>query len=399
MKGFRERSEVAAVLRLIDARTIALAAESVPAIGAAGRVLAERIVSPVDVPAFARAAMDGYAVRSADTGTRRVIGTALPGEPFAGALRSGQAVRIMTGAAIPNGADAVIPAERAAEVDGDVQLDVEAVPGRHIIRAGEDVAKGAEVLAAGRRLRPQDIGLLAAIGIANVVVTRKPRVAIIVTGDELVPPGSVPTGTQIVDSNSPMLAALVRRDGGISLETRYVPDELDTLREAIRTADADAILICGGSSVGQADLAPRAVADLGELAVHGIAIKPAGPTGIGFLRDPERIAFLLPGNPGSCHCAYDLFGGRAIRRLAGLSAELPYRTMALPLASTVASAIGRVDYVRVKIENGRAESLGGGSRLGSAVAADGFILIPPEIESLPAGIPVEVFLYDPHGET
>lgn len=392
MKGFRQRAEFAAVLRLIDERTVPLVSEHIESVNAAGRVLAESVVSPVDVPSFPRAAMDGYAVRTAEEGPRRIAGTALPGEPFAGKILPGQSVRIMTGAAIPSGADAVIRAEDAVEDHGEVRLTSSAATGMHIIRIGEDVKKGTEVLAAGRVFRPQDIGLLAALGVHQIAVFRRPRVALLATGDELLPTGSIPNGTQIIDSNSPMLAALVHRDGGLPLSTRYVRDDLDSLRDAIRTAEADVLLISGGSSVGQEDHAPRAVAELGELAVHGIALKPAGPTGIGFLGN--RIVFLLPGNPGSCHCAYDLFAGRAIRRLGGRSGELPYRTVQLSLTDPISSTIGRTDYILVKIVNGTAEPLGGASRLGTAVAADGFILVPSEAELLPAGQMVEIFLYE-----
>jgi len=399
MKGFRERSAVADILRLIDMRTAPLGAERVPSVNAAGRVLAENIVSPVDVPGFARAAMDGFAVRAADNAPLRVVGTALPGQPFAGTLQPGCAVRIMTGAPIPAGADAIVRAEQATELNGEVRFEPEAIPGKHIVRVGEDVAKGSEVLAPGRRLRPQDLGLLAAIGVASVGVLKQPRVAILVTGDELLSPGSVPSGTRIVDSNSPMLAALIARDGGIVLGIRYVADRFEAVREAIRTANADVILVSGGSSVGQEDHAPRAVAELGELAVHGIAMKPGAPAGVGFLRDPDRVAFLLPGNPVSCLCAYDLFAGRAVRLLGGRSGEMPYRTVLLPLAAPLASAVGRVDYVRVRIVDGRVEPIAAGaSNLGSTVAADGFVLVPAERETLPAGEPVEVHLYDadPH---
>src|SRR5262245_16329716 len=311
MKGFRDRAEVADVLRLLDARTVPLPGESVALAAAGGRVLAAAVVSSVDIPGFVRAAMDGFAVRAADTFGADVYnplplivsGESLPAKPFGGTLREGQAVRIMTGAPLPAGADAVLMAEVAElEPDGTRVLAREAVsPGRHVGRVGEDVAKGREVLPAGRRLRPQDVGLIASVGVGTVSVVRRPRVAVLVTGDEMLPPGSTPEGFRIVDSNSPMLAALVARDGGECLPVRYLADRYEAVRDAIRDATADVLLISGGSSVGKEDHAPRAVAELGELAVHGVALRPASPLGVGYL-PPGGVVFLLPGNPVSCLC-------------------------------------------------------------------------------------------------
>ena len=395
MKGFHERTSVTEVLRLLDERIEPLASETVPLLESAGRVLASPIRSPVNVPGFTRSAMDGYAVRADETpGSLELIGESLPGRGFAGTVNSGQAVRIMTGAPLPAGADAVLMAEFAEEREGRVLARESTRPGKHIVRIGEDVARGSEVLSAGRHLRPQDVGLLASVGIATVTVVRRPSVAILVTGDELLPPGSAPEGVRIVDSNSPMLAALVARDGGVCLPISYVSDRFEAVRDAIHFADADVILVSGGSSVGTEDHAPRAVASLGELAVHGIALRPAGPTGIGFL--PSRVVFLLPGNPVSCLCAYDLFAGRAIRQLGGRSTEMPYRALSVPLATEVLSVVGRVDYIRVKVTNGTVEPLasGGASNLSSTTNADGFILVEADRAEVKAGESVAVWLYD-----
>jgi molybdopterin molybdotransferase len=407
MRGFRSRAAVADVLARLDSRTAPLAGEPVPASEAAGRVLAEGVVSGVDVPGFARAAMDGFAVRASDTagatlGAPRalvLVGEALPARPFAGEVRPGEAVRLTTGAPVPPGADAVLMAEFAQlEADGRVLACGPVAAGKHVIRVGEDVARGSAVLPAGRRLRPQDVGLLASIGAASVKVARKPRVAILVTGNELLPPGSTPTGFQIVDSNSPMLAALASRDGAEVLPVRRARDDFDAIRDAIlaASAEADVILSTGGTSVGTEDHAPRVAAELGELAVHGVALRPAGPLGVAFLTGGlSPVLFLIPGNPVSCLCAYDLFAGRTIRRLGGLPWELPYRRVAFALSEEVVSAAGRVDYARVKVEGGRAAPIArGASSLNSAVAADGFLLVPPDRDRLPEGEVVEVWLYD-----
>ncbi|MCE9568330.1 MAG: molybdopterin molybdotransferase MoeA [Planctomycetes bacterium] len=395
MKGFLARASVAEVLACLAERTVPLPSEDSQFPQLADRVLAAAVASPVDVPAFARSAMDGYAVRAKDTdnATLAVVGEAMPARPFAGVVAPGQAVRITTGAPIPDGADAVLMAELAQlDADGRVQAREVVPTGKNIIRVGEDVAIGSVVLPVGRRLRPQDIGLLASIGVNAVRVHRKPRVAILVTGNELLPPGSLPEGFRIVDSNSPMLEALVARDGGECLPVRYLPDDYSATRDAIRDTVADVILVSGGTSVGTEDFAPKAVAELGELKFHGVALRPAGPMGVGFL--PGTV-LLLPGNPLACLCAYDLFAGRIVRRLGGRSWDLPYRRMTLPLASKLASMVGRMDYVRVKIEAGQAlpQAQRGASNLSSAVTADGFVLVPAERDELPAGEMVDVWLY------
>ena len=401
MRGFARRTPVADVLGWLDGQIHRLSDEEVPVGEAAGRVLARDVASEVDVPGFARSMMDGFAVRAADTlGASaynrlalEVVGQSLPGRPWAGDLRTGQAVRIMTGAPLPQGADAVLPAE-VVEIEPTRILAQNAVaPGKHVGRIGEDIAAGATVLRTPRVLRPQDVGVLASIGANPVPVVRRARVRIVVTGDELLPVGSKPSGARIVDSNGPMLAALVARDGGVAVNPGIVRDEPDAILEAIRS-EADVVLVSGGSSVGQEDHAPRLVAAHGELAIHGVAMRPSSPTGMGVL--DGRLVFLLPGNPVSCLCAYDFFAGRAIRVLAGRSGDWPYRRRRAALARKIVSTVGRLDYLRVRLVNGRVDpiAIGGSSVLSSTTRADGFVLIDPDSEGHPPGAEVEVFLYD-----
>jgi molybdopterin molybdotransferase len=402
MRGFRDRAEVAEVLALLAARLQPLPAEEVELHEAARRVLAEDVVAEVAVPSFDRAAMDGYAVRGQETFGAgpynplelAIVGEALPGRPFARPVGPGQAVRIMTGAPLPEGTDAVLQAEAAKEQAGQLQVSDAVPPGRHVGRRGEDIEAGTVVLRAGRMLRPQDLGVLASIGAACLRVIRRPTVALIITGDELLPCGSRPEGYRIVDSNSVMLEALVRRDGGVPRTSLLIPDARPAVEAAVVGAQADVLLITGGSSVGKEDHAPRVLAELGELNVHGMALRPASPAGVGFLNG--RPAFLLPGNPVSCLCAYDFFAGPAVRHLGGRSMDWPYRQGRLPLARKIASAVGRVDYVRVLIREGQVESLAtsGASILSSTTRADGFVLVPRDSEGFAAGEEVPVFLYD-----
>ena len=250
------------------------------------------------------------------------------------------------------------------------------------------------VLARGRRLRPQDAGLLSSIGRAEVSCVRRPRVRLVVTGDELLPAGSRPSGARIVDSNSVVLRGLVERDGGTTLPFEILPDVPERIREAMASPDADVVLVSGGTSVGQEDHAPRLLSELGELAYHGISMRPSSPTGVGRIGD--RLVFLLPGNPVSCLAAYEFFAGPTVRALGGRSRAWPHRRIRLPLARKIASEVGRTDYVRVAIEDGRAIPIAtaGASILSSTVRAAGAVIVPREREGMPEETLVEVLLYD-----
>lgn len=410
MRGFSRRVSVAAALSWLDTQLFTLDSEAVGPASAGGRILARDMVSGYDVPGFERAMMDGFALRAADVAaatpampvTLQVIGEVGPGREFPGAVTAGSCVRIMTGAPLPLGADAVVPVEKVvvnphtgqSGTGPSVRLSEPIAAGKHVGRRGEDLQRGALVLEAGRRLRPQDLGVLSSIGIEHVPVVARPRVRLVVTGNELLPAGAPPTGVRIADANGPMLAALVARDGGLAVSSGLVPDDPEAIAEAL-SSDADVILVSGGSSVGGEDHAPLLLARDGELAVHGIAMRPASPTGMGTL--DGRLVFLLPGNPVSCLCAYDFFAGRAIRVLGGRSADWPYPKSQAVLGQPLASQVGRVDYARVRIgSNGHLEPLGvsGASQLSSTTRADGFVIIPEEIASYPAGTPVDVWWYD-----
>ncbi len=225
---------------------------------------------------------------------------------------------------------------------------------------------------------------------------RRPEVAVIVTGDELLAPGTPARDDLIPDVNSVMLAALIARDGGRARVVGPLRDDREVIRAAIarEAATADALLISGGSSTGPEDHAPGLVAELGELAVHGVAMRPAGPAGLGFVAGVPVV--LLPGNPVSCLCAYDFFAGPIVRLLGGRPRDWPYRAATLPLARKLTSVVGRVDYARVRVEHGRVEPLaiGGASILSSTTRADGFVVIPADLEGYPTDAQVTVWLYD-----
>lgn len=402
MRGFAERVDVEIVDAFLAEHAQVLGGETVPLLECVGRVLAEDVTAEFDVPGFPRSAMDGYAIlgeesfgaSNYDAIRLNVVGISLPGSPFETRLERGQAIRIMTGAPIPDGADAVVKAEVCEEEDGIVSISEAVAPQKNVGAIGEDIKRGEVVLSRGRRLRPQDAGLLSSIGRAEISCARAPRVRLVVTGDELLPPGSKPSGSQIVDSNSVVLRGLIARDGGSSLPFEILPDIPERIRESMARTDADVVLVSGGTSVGQEDHAPRLLSELGELAYHGISMRPSSPTGIG--RIDGRFVFLLPGNPVSCLAAYEFFAGPTIRALGGRNRAWPHRHARVPLARKIASEIGRTDYVRVAIENGLATPLAtaGASILSSTVRAAGAVIVARELEGMPEGAEVDVLLYD-----
>jgi molybdopterin molybdotransferase len=344
--------------------------------------------------------MDGYAVVAESTEgatvyTRlplTVIGDSMPGCPFEGMVRVGEAVRVMTGAPMPRGSDAVLPAEFVDPGEAEINALAAVSPGKNLGRRGEDIVRGTTLLAPGRELRPQDLGVLSSVGRGEAEVVRRPRVRLVVTGNELLPAGSAPRDFHIADANGPMLSALIERDGGVVDFPGLVRDDASAILAALE-ADADVVIVSGGSSVGIEDLAPMLVAKHGELAVHGIAMRPSSPTGMGRIGD--RLIFLLPGNPVSSLCAYDFFAGRAIRALGGLSKDWPYRAVRGKLNRKISSPIGRLDYARVKIADGMVEPLAvaGASLLSSTSRADGFVIVGDDSEGFAAGADVEVWLY------
>lgn len=400
MRGFGRRASVAEAQSLIAQRLRPLGVERVPFRQALGRILAEDLLAEQNVPAHPRSAMDGYAVRAQDLpGRARVIGQILAAQTFDGHLGPQQAVRIMTGGKIPGGADAVVMVEDA-KVEGDEVIFSRGAESRqHILETGCDLTRGAVVLSRGRRIRPQDLSLLATIGALEVPVQRRPVVRIVPSGTELIPPGRRPTGTEIVESNSFLLEALVRRDGGRPELHPIIGDSPEVLRQALSAPGADLVVVTGGSSVGQEDFAPVIARELGELPIHGIQVKPASPTGIGFTS--QAALLLAPGYPVATFVAWDLFGRPMLERLGGAPSRWPYRRQAAVLAEPLKKPADRVDVIRVLLEPdpaggpARARPIPGGASLLSTVTrADGFVLFEAGTEMLAAGAPVEVDLYE-----
>lgn len=412
MRGFRERRPVREALAILEARTPALPPEAIAITDAVGRVLAADVTANVAVPHFARSAMDGYAIVAASTAAATEgspVDLLLVGEVRAGGaplppLSPGECARITTGAPIPEGADAVLMAEKAEALPDSpcVRVREPIPPGKHVGAIGEDVPRGAVIVREGRRLRPQDAGVLASAGVVRVSAVRRPTVRVLLTGDELVPPGAVPEGSKIVDANSLVLRALAARDGTEYTQIQYVRDSREATREAMLSAREDVLIVSGGSSVGPEDHAPLVLAEIGEVAVHGVALRPAAPTGFGFVERPRGeaetpiVVFLLPGNPVACLCAYELFAGPAIRALGGRSRAWPHKRARCRVAEPIVSQRGRTDYTRVVVKGDEVTPLmtSGASILSSTTRADGVVLVDHDTDVIPEGASVEVFLYD-----
>ncbi len=367
---------------------------------AAGRVLAEPVTAPVDLPPFDNSAMDGYAVRAADLeplpAVLPVVGDVPAGDPGRAALTPGHAARIMTGAPIPPGADTVIPVEWTDGGAREVRIDRGARPGDYVRRAGEDVRSGATVLEPGIRLGAAQLGMAAAVGRSELLVRRRPRVVVLSTGDELRDPGDTLEYGQIWDSNSFMLATAVREAGGEPLRQSFLGDDPKIVRKALHEelARADAIITTGGVSMGVYDVVKAAFSGGGEVDFHKVAMRPGKPQGFGLL-DGRCPIFTLPGNPVSAYVSFQVFVRPALQYLQGLEPTgLPSVTARCESALTSPSGLQHYLRAELTFTDGsytvRPASAQGSHQMAALAAADGLIVIPPDETEVPEGAFVEV---------
>ncbi len=385
----------ARVLRL----TPLLPVEGAAILDCYGRVLAEDLVAPRDLPAWPASAVDGYAVRAADAGSRlQVVGESAAGHPFSGALEPGTAARILTGGVLPEGADAVVMVEDTVLYGDLVSIPARIAPGANFHQPGADLSRGEVAVRAGRALGPAELGLAAAMGFAALPVRRFPRVALMSTGDELVEVGEEPGPGQIVDSNRFALLGALSEAGAEVRLLGIAPDDPRRLRELVEEAlvDADVMVTSGGVSVGTHDLVKPLLESLGDVHIGRVKLRPGKPFTFATLPGP-RLAFGLPGFPVSSLVTFEVFVRPALRRLQGY-AELERPLLPVRLGYDAKAAGDRTEYQRVTIvrEAGELVATSTGSqsssRLMSLVGANALVRIPPGGPGIPAGSLVEAII-------
>lgn len=364
-----------------------------------GRVLAEDIAAPISVPHYDRSAMDGYAVIASDTfGSGKDAGVML--KPVYGdRIAKGECRQVHTGSPMPEGADAVVMVENTERAGEYVEVLGQVSPGQNVGMAGEDVKEGSIVFRKGWQLKPSDIGLLLSLGYLEVTVFDRPRAMIVPTGDEIIPGSASLDEGKMYESNGVMNLLYVQRFGGSGQVHSIVPDDRRKLANALRDGIGhDLIITIGGSSVGKRDLIVDVVNSMGRILVHGVSIKPGKPVALGYVEaDGRRVPVIcLPGYPAACAIDSMVFVDRAIKKLGNLPLT-KYRVQKAVLTRKIFSELGFQTYTRVSIEDGMATPLRtrGAGVLSSISRADGYVIIPEDIEGYEAGSTVEVVFLEP----
>jgi molybdopterin molybdotransferase len=384
---------------LVLERTPVLPAERIELADVVGRVLAEDIRAPAELPGFPSSAVDGFAVRAADAGKAlQVVGESAAGRPFDGVVEAGMAARILTGGVVPDGADTVVMVEDIEPAGAGVTVPAGLVPGTNLHRPGADVRAGELVLTAGIQLGPAEIGLAAALGFATLSVHRRPRVALMSTGDELVEVGRTPGRGQITDSNRWALLAALGEAGAEVRILGIAPDEPDALRGLVFDAlqDADVLVTSGGVSVGTHDLVKPLLESLGTVHVGRVKLKPGKPFTFATLPG-GKFAFGLPGFPVSSLVTFEVFVRPALRKLQGF-ARLQRPTLAVRMGYDARAAGDRTEYQRVTLRREGAELVAettgsqSSSRLLSLAGAHALVRIAPGDNGIKAGTTVEAMI-------
>ncbi|MHA1379941.1 MAG: molybdopterin molybdotransferase MoeA [Candidatus Helarchaeota archaeon] len=406
--GFKKLTPIDEAWKTLSPHIKLLEREQISTIKGVGRFLADNIVSPVNVPHFDRSAMDGYAVLAEDTfGASphkpkflKIIDKIEINEISSKKIKTGEAIKVTTGSPIPLGANAVIKIEDTKLNDEEIEVYSPLTPGKNVSKKGEDVKIDDLILEKSHQLRPQDITLLVACGIERIQVIKKPRVAIISTGSELVELGSEPKIGQIIETNTHSLSLFTEQYGGIPARLGIVDDDPKKIQEILYKALVNNIIVfSGGTSVGEKDFLPTIMEKEGDLLVHGNAMRPGSPTAIAIVKN--RPVFCLPGFPVATIIGFEVFVGPTIRKMQGAKILDPRPVVKATLKRGIPSRLGRLDFARVKIEKINDEyfatpvRVAGSGIISSLVKADGVIKIPENIEGLEKDSIVLVYLYLP----
>ena len=411
-RGFKEATRIEEARRIFYEAlpTVSLPSETISLQGSLNRILAEDVGADASVPAFEKSAMDGYAVVAEDTfgssqtnpSLLKLVGESKIGELPTKTLRKGETIAIATGAPVPQGANAVVMVENTKRLDtGDVEMYAAVTPGENISHIGEDVKQGTVVLERGRKLKPPDLGLLVALGRETVSVVRRPKVAILSTGNEVSESGPVTSG-RIVDVNRPVLMAMVEECGGVPLDLGIAKDDAEEISKKLKRGltSADLVLVTAGTSVGKGDLVPDVINALGKpgMLVHGIAMRPSLPTGLAVVNRKPIVS--LPGLPVSAMIAFSTFVQPLILRMLGteqdpqpkIRARATKRIVGVPGFRTFIRVLVREKEGKLFVEPLRAP---GSGILTTLTRANGMVVVPENVEGYDEGAEVEVQLFRP----
>ncbi len=404
LKGFKKLVNVDEARKIVLSKVKELGSEKVNIENAFGRILYRDIVAERDMPPFDRAAMDGYAVRAEDTfGASptnpiylRVVGEVNIGNVSEITVGEKEAVKIMTGAPMPKGANAVVMFEHVNEIGEEIEVLKAVTPGKNVSLRGEDFKKGETILRKGRMLKPQDIAVLASLGYREVEVYKRPRVGIISTGDELLNPGEPLKEGKIYDVNGFSLLVLSKINGALAERIGIVRDNYDEIKTAIIDSlkKYDVVIVSGATSVGKKDYIPIIAKEFGEILFHGVAMRPGEPTGCAHING--KLLFMLPGYPVASIVAFENFVKPVLQKMQGYACE-EYPKVNLKLKRKIAGTLGRRDFVRVRItEDGMVEPIrvSGSGIITSLVKADGIVVVPENREGYEEGDYVEVRLFE-----
>ncbi|NHJ21863.1 MAG: molybdopterin molybdenumtransferase MoeA [Candidatus Lokiarchaeota archaeon] len=406
--GFSKLTLLDDALKRIASLTTSTSLIEVETSKALDRILGENIISAIDIPPFNRSAMDGYAVRAEDTfgaslsNPKKIkkIGTIEIGEQSDLAVEPGQAIRISTGAAIPNGSDSVVKIEDTKIDKNEISFYTSVVPGKNVSKKGEDIPRGTEILKSGIKIKASHIALLSSLGFNVLKVKEKPLVSIFAVGDELIETGNPLPINKIYNSNSPMISSLVETYGGQVVRKLSLKDDKAEIKKnlLLSSTDSQIIIFTGGTSVGTKDFLPEIVHECGEVLVHGIAMRPGSPILIGSLK--QSLIFCLPGTPVAAYVCFLSIVGITIRKMLGCSNLDPRIEIIAEMSQDVpVGQMGYIHFLRVKLEKKGSKVLAlpvklkGSGVISSLTQSDGIVEISEEMEGMKKGDNVLVYLY------